>query len=379
MLLKAVQYWYDRYDLLFSNRGGTFTGASYTDINAVLPAKIILMCIAVICAVGFVVGAFTRSIKLPAIALALLVLSSVLIGGVWPLVLQQVVVNPNGINREPEFIARNIDATRAAYNIQDDQINYIDYPGQLAGDPQDIISDQNTLPNARLLDPNVLSPTFTQQQQLRNFYGFPDQLAMDRYTVNGKTQDYVVAVRELNADGLNDAQKNWINEHMVFTHGDGFIAAPANTVDNGYPDYVVSDIAAIDKKDNPIPVAAAAHLLRPADHRLRDRRRRWRGGPGVRHRDHALHLHRRGWCPGRQPVRPHGVRDRVRRGQLPVLRGDQRQLQDHVQPRSDRTGAEGRAVPDHRHQGLPGGGRRPDRLDRRRATPLRRTTRTHRR
>ncbi len=243
VLLKAVQYWYDRYELLFSNRNPTFTGASYTDVNAVLPAKLILMLIALICAIGFVVGAFTRSIKLPAIALGLLVLSSVLIGGVWPLVLQQVVVNPNGINREPEYIARNIDATRTAYNIRDDQINYVDYAGQLTGDPSAIISDQDTVPNARLLDPNVLSPTFTQQQQLRNFYGFPDQLAVDRYTVKGKTQDYVVAVRELNADGLNDAQKNWINEHMVFTHGDGFVAAPANTVDNGYPDYTVSDIS----------------------------------------------------------------------------------------------------------------------------------------
>jgi hypothetical protein len=77
---------------------------------------------------------------------------------------------------------------------------------------------------------------------------------MDRYTVNGKTQDYVVAARELNADGLNDAQKNWINEHMVFTHGDGFVAAPANTVNNGYPDYTVSDIANIGKPNNPIPV-----------------------------------------------------------------------------------------------------------------------------
>jgi uncharacterized membrane protein (UPF0182 family) len=186
-----------------------------------------------------------------------MVLSSVLIGGVWPLVLQQVVVNPNGINREPEYIARNIDATRTAYQIRDDQINYIDYPGVLAGDPRDIITDTDTLPNARLLDPNVLSPTFTQQQQLRNFYGFPDQLAMDRYTVNGKTQDYVVAVRELNADGLNDAQKNWINEHMVFTHGDGFVAAPANTVSNGYPDFNngVSDIANIGNPNSKIPVS----------------------------------------------------------------------------------------------------------------------------
>jgi uncharacterized membrane protein (UPF0182 family) len=243
VLLKAVQYWYDRYELLFSNRGGTFTGASYTDINAVLPAKLILMLIAAICAVGFVVGAFTRSIKLPAIALGLLVLSSVLIGGVWPLVLQQVVVNPNGINREPPYIARSIDATRTAYQIRDDQINYVDYPGRLTGDPAAIINDQATVPHARLLDPNVLSPTFTQQQQLRNFYGFPDQLAMDRYTVNGQTQDYVVAVRELNAGGLNDAQKNWINQHMVFTHGDGFVAAPANTVSNGYPAYTISDLS----------------------------------------------------------------------------------------------------------------------------------------
>src|SRR5450755_1109497 len=254
VLLKAVQYWYDRYELLFSNRGGTFTGASYTDVNAVLPAKLILMLIAAICAVGFVVGAFTRSIKLPAIALGLLVLSSVLIGGVWPLVLQQVVVNPNGINREPEYIARNIDATRTAYQIRDDQINYVDYPGQLTGDPAAIVNDQDTVPNARLLDPNVLSPTFTQQQQLRNFYGFPDQLAMDRYTVNGKTQDYVVAVRELNAAGLNDAQKNWINEHMVFTHGDGFVAAPANTVNNGYPDYTVTDLSNYTNPNNTIPV-----------------------------------------------------------------------------------------------------------------------------
>ena len=253
VLLKAVQYWYDRYELLFSNRGGTFTGASYTDVNAVLPAKLILMLIAAICAIGFIVGAFTRSIKLPAIALGLLVLSSVLIGGVWPLVLQQVVVNPNGINREPEYIAKNIAATRTAYDLQD--VKYEDYPGVLAGDPRDIINDEDTLPNARLLDPNVLAPTFTQQQQLRNFYGFPDQLAMDRYTVDGQTQDYVVAVRELNADGLNDAQKNWINEHMVFTHGDGFVAAPANTVADGYPDYSVSDIANIGNPNSDIPVA----------------------------------------------------------------------------------------------------------------------------
>ena len=243
VLVKAIQYWFDRYELLFSNRGGSFTGASYTDVNAVLPAKIILMVIAAICAVGFIVGAFLRSVKLPAVALALLVLSSVLIGGVWPLVLQQVVVSPNGISKEPPYIQRSLDATRSAYGIGSDIVTYRQYSGTLNVPASEVVDDTGTVPNARLLDPNVLSPTFTQQQQLRNWYGFPDQLAVDRYTVNGKTQDYVVAARELDEAGLSGDQSNWINKHMVYTHGDGLVAAPANQVVNGgYPNYTISDI-----------------------------------------------------------------------------------------------------------------------------------------
>ena len=177
VLVKAVQYWFDRYDLLFSNRGGKFTGASYTDINAVLPAKIILMCIAAICAVGFIVGAFLRSVRLPAIALVLLVLSSVLIGGVWPLVLQQVVVNPNGITKEPPYIERNIDCHPAGLRHR---------PTTTSPTPSTTTSPRairrcwprrtpRNVPNARLLDPNMVSETFTQRQQLRNFYGFTDR------------------------------------------------------------------------------------------------------------------------------------------------------------------------------------------------------------
>ena len=250
VLIKAVQYWFDRYNLMFSDRSGIFTGASYTDLNAVLPAKIILMVIAVICAVGFLVGAILRSVKLPAIALGLLVLSSVLIGGVWPLVLQQVVVKPNANTKEATYISRNINATQNAFKIDGNNVKYIDYSGTTAADAITTIgNDKNTIPNARLLDPNVLTSTFTQQQQLKNFYGFADQLSVDRYTVNGQTRDYVVAARELYTEGLFDNQKSWINEHLIYTHGDGFVAAPANSVTNasgstggGYPEYTVSDL-----------------------------------------------------------------------------------------------------------------------------------------
>ena len=124
VLVKAVQYWFDRYELLFSNRSPVFTGASYTDVHAVLPAKLILMIIAAICAIGFFVGAFVRSVKLPGIALALLVLSGVLIGGAWPLILQSVKVTPNAITLEKEYIERNIAATKLAYGIDETKVSY---------------------------------------------------------------------------------------------------------------------------------------------------------------------------------------------------------------------------------------------------------------
>jgi uncharacterized membrane protein (UPF0182 family) len=122
VLIKAVQYWFDRYDLLFSERSGIFTGASYTDVHAVLVAKIILMCIAAICAIGFIVGGALKSIKLPVIALALLVVASAVVGGVWPLILQKVVVEPSAISREAPYIERNIAATRDAYGIGSDTV-----------------------------------------------------------------------------------------------------------------------------------------------------------------------------------------------------------------------------------------------------------------
>jgi uncharacterized protein len=251
VLLKAVAYFLDRYGLLFSDRNPLFTGASYTDLNAVMPAKTILMCIAVICAVAFFIGATLRNLQLPAIAIALLVLSSILVGAAWPAMLEQFVVRPNANEREAPSIQRNIIATREAYGITDRQVTYSQYSGRSEASPADVRADTVTIPNVRLLDPNVLSQTFTQLQQRENFYGFPDKLDVDRYTVGGKKQDYIVAVRELESASLAANQRNWINQHLTFTHGNGFVAAPANTVNSalneagsgegGYPVFTVSD------------------------------------------------------------------------------------------------------------------------------------------
>ncbi|MEO7125777.1 MAG: UPF0182 family protein [Nakamurella sp.] len=246
VLIKAVQYWFDRYDLLFSDRSGIFTGASYTDVHAVLMAKIILMCIAAICAIGFIVGGVLKSIKLPVIALALMVVSSAVVGGVWPLILQKVVVDPSAISREAPYIERNIAATRDAYAIGSDHVNYVSYNKDKDGvNPASLAdAEPGTVNNARLLDPNLLSSTFTQREQLRNFYGFAAQLSVDRYKDGTNTsRDYIVAAREIDAANFGDSQAGWINQHLVYTHGDGFVAAQANTLSDGYPVFEVSDVA----------------------------------------------------------------------------------------------------------------------------------------
>jgi len=251
MLLKAVAYFLDRYQLMFSRRDALFAGASYTDVHAVLPAKVILMCIAVICAAVFFVGAVARTLVLPAIAVALLALSSILIGAAWPAVLERFVVRPNANATEAPFIQRNIAATRQAYGISDQQVVSVPYSGRSVASPAEVATDTATIPNVRLLDPNLLSATFTQLQQRENFHGFPDKLDVDRYTINGKTRDYIVAVRELASASLAEIQRSWINQHLIFTHGNGFVAAPANVVDSalaqpgtgtgGYPVFSVSD------------------------------------------------------------------------------------------------------------------------------------------
>ncbi|WP_242653933.1 UPF0182 family membrane protein [Klenkia soli] len=247
--LKAVAYWLDRYSTVYSDRGGVFTGASYTDVNALLPAKTILVFVAAICAVAFFANIVVRNFALPAASLVLLMLSSLVIGVAYPAIVQQFVVRPTPDEREAAYISRAIDATREAYDISG--VDYVNYTqnqttdtatsadaqaaaAELAGSP--------TVDNIRLLDPNVLAPTFTALQQIRNVYGFPERLDVDRYTVDGVTQDYVVAARELDQSNLSDNQSSWINRHTVYTHGNGFVAAPANQVktgssDGGQPDF----------------------------------------------------------------------------------------------------------------------------------------------
>jgi len=238
VLIKAVAYWFDRYDLAL-HQGSLFTGLGYTDVNALLPAKAILAGISIICAFLFFANIIRRSWVLPAAGVSLLVISSLLIAGVYPAFIQQFTVKPSESNKEAPYIQRNIDATRAAYGLTNVTIK--DYPAVISTQPGQLAKDTSNISNARLLDPDVLSSTFRQLQQIKPYYTFPDALDVDRYSINGKKQDMVVAVRELNIAG--SPAQNWINDHLVYTHGFGFVAAPTNVVDaDGKPSFTVGNI-----------------------------------------------------------------------------------------------------------------------------------------
>ncbi|WP_351232565.1 UPF0182 family protein [Streptomyces sp. NPDC002133] len=225
--LKAVAYWLDRYGLAVKSSdfkaAGNWTGLRYVDANAYLPAKTILFCIAVICAVLFFATLWRRTWQLPVIGFGLMVLSAILIGGLYPAIVQKFQVQPNEQAKEAPYIQKNIDATRMAYGI--DTAKAEDYAGK--GDPKRKAEQREQSTSAasyRLVDSNIVSPAFQQLQQERKYYQFPATLDVDRYTgPDGKPQDTVIGLRELNIKGI--PKRNWINDHFTYTHGYGAIAA----------------------------------------------------------------------------------------------------------------------------------------------------------
>ena len=238
VLIKAVAYWFDRYALELKE-GRLITGLSYTDVNAVLPAKAILAGISLICALLFFANIIRRSWVLPAAGLSLLVISSLLISGIYPAAIQQFQVKPSESSKEAPFIQRNIEATRAAYGLSD--VTVADYEATIETSAGQLKNDEATISNIRLLDPSVVPSTFRQLQQIKPYYNFADSLDVDRYTIDGVKRDSVVAVRELNIEG--NPARNWINDHLVYTHGFGFVSALGNTIDtDGKPTFSVGNI-----------------------------------------------------------------------------------------------------------------------------------------
>ncbi|MDI5910343.1 MULTISPECIES: UPF0182 family protein [Streptomyces] len=245
--LKAVAYWLDRYGLAVKSSDfkatDSWTGLRYVDANAYLPAKTILFCIAVICALLFFATLWRRTWQLPVIGFGLMVLSAILIGGLYPAIVQKFQVQPNEQAKEAPYVEKNLKATREAYGIDDASVK--EYDGKsTTTDKTKLRDDVDATASIRVVDPNVVSPTFQQLQQMRNYYAFPTNLDVDRYSKDGKNagdQDTVIGLRELNLAGI--PKNNWINDHFRYTHGYGVVAAKGTEADaEGRPVFTESNL-----------------------------------------------------------------------------------------------------------------------------------------
>jgi hypothetical protein len=244
LLLWGANYWLDRYSLLTSNAtsgSSKFAGADFTDVNAVLPAKAILAGIAILVAVAFVITAIRGDWRLPGVGVGLMIVAAIAIGGIYPAVVQRFQVNPNEQAKESPYIQRNIDATRTAFGLDD--VDDSSYNATTTAKPGALKQDAQTTAQIRLLDPQIVSPSFRQLQQNKQYYNFADTLAVDTYPIKGQQQDTVIAARELDLSGLGADQRNWVNDHTVYTHGYGVVAAYGNTTtSDGRPDFFEGNI-----------------------------------------------------------------------------------------------------------------------------------------
>ena len=241
LALWAVTIWLDQYTTLINESAGFLsTGAGYSEANALIPGRAILAGIAALVALLFVVTAIIGRWRISIIGTALLIISGIIVGGIAPWVVQRFQVDPNARTLESEYIERSIQSTRDAYGVAD--VDVQSYNATTDAEAGALRADAETTANIRIIDPALVSASFAQLERFKQYYQFVNHLDVDRYEIDGKTQDTVIAVRELDQAGLGDS-RSWYNDTLVYTHGYGVVAAYGNqrTAD-GQPEFLQSGI-----------------------------------------------------------------------------------------------------------------------------------------
>ena len=235
-LIQAGRYWLGRYSLTFSTRG-TVDGASYTDYNVDLRVTYLLVVIALFAFGLFIANIWRRGWVLPMMAVGLWVFVAALAGGLVPAFVQRFRVEPSESSMERTYIQQNIAATRAAYGLNVEEKDFV-WQGDL--DADDLADNVETLRNVRLWHPTIMEASFQRDQKIRSFYAIND-VDVDRYTIDGRMTQVLIAARDLTVDGVR--QSSWEATHLTYTHGHGVVAATANDrTPSGDPSLIARDV-----------------------------------------------------------------------------------------------------------------------------------------
>lgn len=238
-LVQAWRYCLDAYGLLYSPHGFIF-GAGFTDVHARLIAYRILSVISIVAAILSLINIRRRGITLPLAAFGILVGTSLLVGVIYPVAVEEIYVKPDQVHRETPFIKQNIEFTRQAYNLSGIEEKNFPDTGSLTAST--ISDNQATVNSIRLWDYRPLLDTYSQLQTLWQYFEI-ENVDVDRYTVGGEMREVMLAARELSPDAAKTGSGTWVNQHFRFTHGYGAVMSPVNrATSEGLPEFFIQDM-----------------------------------------------------------------------------------------------------------------------------------------
>jgi uncharacterized protein len=240
----AAGYYLDGFRLLLSG-GGTFHGAGYADVHARLLAFRVLAFLTPLAGLLFAAGIWKGAWRMALLPPVMVIALSVVGIRVYPGLLQKFKVAPNELALETPYIDNTIKFTRFGYDL--DKIETVPFDVDTKLSAADIANNDATIKNIRLWDHAPLLKTYSQLQQIRTYYKFFD-VDNDRYMVNGQYTQVMLSPRELSYADL--PSKNWINERLIFTHGNGITFGPVSRISKeGLPEFFVKDIPAVSLAD----------------------------------------------------------------------------------------------------------------------------------
>jgi uncharacterized protein len=232
--------WYlERFYTLFTKEGVVW-GAGYADVNARIPAYMVMAGISALVSLACFFGMKNKNLGMLVSGGVIYIAARLLMTGAWPSLVQDFMVTPNELDYELEYLNYNIESTRDAYALERIDVRPFEATTQIT--MENITQNPLTIENVRLWDSRPLLTTYGQLQEIRTYYDFVD-VDVDRYIIDGKLRQVMLSARELNYNSVSPQAKSWVNEHFQYTHGYGLTLSPVNVVTKeGLPDLFVKDL-----------------------------------------------------------------------------------------------------------------------------------------
>ena len=235
---KAAGYVLQRWSLV-NSQDGYVNGAGYTDVHARLPAETLLIYVSIFAALILLFNIRRQGWTLPVLAIGIWAFVALVVGIIYPALLQALKVTPAQSSLEAPYIQRNITATRDAYGLNNVQVHQ--FPADTSITASQTLLAAPTINNIRQWDPDptISLQTFQRLQGIKSYYSFPS-LAVDRYTLNDNRTPVLIGVRDISAAGV--PSPSWVNTHLQYTHGNGAAVALSNQTNDTNPDFAVQNV-----------------------------------------------------------------------------------------------------------------------------------------